>query len=139
MVCHVLLVWRGNPGLDRFDTIEGWGVHPIIVVTARDWARMSAGDNTSGNCGCGGTETALGPMTARWITIGEATVHFPDSFAMARMGPIEVHVHRSEYRMRLVGGIQVSNLADKSVERAGRLCACANEKETTGEQGAKVG
>ncbi|TLD33754.1 hypothetical protein PspLS_00733 [Pyricularia sp. CBS 133598] len=31
-----------RPGLE-LDTIEGWGVHPIIVVTARDWARMSAG------------------------------------------------------------------------------------------------
>ncbi|KAI6271890.1 hypothetical protein MCOR28_004001 [Pyricularia oryzae] len=108
---------RNTQELPGLDTIEGWGgVHPIIVVTARDWARMrgrplhvwelrmwryrngfrSNDGKDWGGCVSGFQRIVVHGMDSgmRNFTRRLTTIHFPDSLAMARMGPIEVHVHQ---------------------------------------------
>lgn len=60
------------------------------------------------------------------------TIHFPDSLAMARMGPIKVHVHQRRVSNCTGWWHPSKQLGRQSLERPSRLCACTNEKGTAG-------
>ncbi|KAI7919203.1 hypothetical protein M0657_006904 [Pyricularia oryzae] len=142
---------RNTQELPGLDTIEGWGgVHPIIVVTARDWARMrgrplhvwglrmwryrngfrSNDGKDWGGCVSGFQRIVVHGMDSgmRNFTSRLTTIHFPDSLAMARMGPIEVHVHQRRVSNCTGWWHPSKQLGRQSLERPSRLCACANEK-----------